>query len=249
MLEELWRRHKYEGDIHAREELVMKCLPLVKSLAQQLVMYAPLCCDADDLVSAGIIGLLDALEKYDPAEQASFRTYAKSRIRGAMLDEIRNLRWIPRSIQEKIRDLRKVHTRLEQVLSRPPTEEELSDAMGMELDRFRKMLVRMGPSIFLASLWYSEDDKMTQYETSIEDPNAVNPLAQIISEETESILADTIGSLPEKEAIVVSLHYYEDMTIREIGEILSLTESRVYQIHARAILKLFRALRQKISAR
>lgn len=247
MLEELWRRHKYERDAHAREELIVKCLPLVKSLAQRYSIYTSPCCDVDDLVSTGIIGLLDALEKYDPVAQTSFRTYAKCRIRGAILDEIRNLKWAPRSIQEKIRDLKKVHARLEQDLSRPPTEEELSEALGMELDQFRKMLVQIGPSaIFMSSSKYSEDEEVNSYETFVEDPDAINPIAQIISEETKSILTDTIRSLSEKEAIVISLYYYEEMTMREIGEVLSLTESRVCQIHARAILSLFQALSSRI---
>ena len=120
MLEVLWQRYKYENDSDSREKLVVKCLPLVKSLAQRLAIYASSSCDADDLMSAGIVGLLDALEKYDPVAQTSFRTYAKCRIRGAMLDEIRNLKWAPRSIQEKIRSLRNAHTYLEQKLSRPP---------------------------------------------------------------------------------------------------------------------------------
>ncbi|MGQ9608775.1 MAG: sigma-70 family RNA polymerase sigma factor [bacterium] len=248
MLEELWRQYKYEKSNNAREKLVVRCLPLVKAMAQRLSIYTSPCCDVDDLVSCGIIGLLDALEKYDPSMYVSFRTYAKCRIRGAILDEIRKLRWAPRSIQEKIRDLRRVNEHLEQILSRTPNEEELSDALGMSLDQFRKMLVQIGPSaIFVSSsMPCNNDDEYSdesiQFESLVADPEAVNPDVQVISDETRNILAETIKSLPEKESIVISLYYYEEMTMKEIGEVLNLTESRVCQIHSKALLSLFQVL-------
>ena len=247
MLEELWRLYKFEKDSLARDELVSKCLPLVKSLAQRFSVYASPCCDADDLVSSGLIGLLDALEKYDPIEQTSFRTYAKCRVRGAMLDEIRNLKWAPRSIQEKIRTLKNVHNHLEQILSRTPMEEELADAMRMNINQFRKMMLQIGPSaIFLCSTRTIEDEEDTYLESHFEDTEALNPSEQVINDETKSILADAIRSLPEKESIVISLYYYEEMTMKEIGQVLSLTESRVCQIHSKALLRLFQALNTKI---
>lgn len=247
MLEELWRQYKYEKSNNAREKLVVRCLPLVKAMAQRLSIYTSPCCDVDDLVSCGIIGLLDALEKYDPSMDVSFRTYAKCRIRGSILDEIRKLKWAPRSIQEKIRDLRRVNEHLEKVLSRTPNEEELSDALGMSLDQFRKMLVQIGPSaIFVSSsMPYSNDedsDESIHFESLVADPEAVNPDVQVISDETRNILAETIKSLPEKESIVISLYYYEEMTMKEIGEVLNLTESRVCQIHSKALLSLFQVL-------
>jgi len=248
MLEELWRRHKFEKDSHAREELLTKCLPLVKSLAQRFSVYASPCCDVDDLVSSGIIGLMDALEKFDPIEQTSFRTYAKCRIRGAMLDEIRNLKWAPRSIQEKLRSLRNVHTRLEQKLSRPPSEEELAEGMEISIEQFRKMMLQIGPSaIFLSSTRNINDDEETHLEAHFEDNGTLSPVDQVISDETKSILADTIRSLPEKESIVISLYYYEEMTMKEIGQVLSLTESRVCQIHSKALLRLFQELNTKMA--
>ena len=249
MLGELWRQYKHEGNAGAREELIVKCLPVVKSLAQRFATYTLPCCDTDDLVSVGIIGLLDALEKYDPVMQATFKTYAKYRIRGAILDEIRNLKWTPRSIQEKIQILRKAHNYLEQRLARPPTEEELADALGVDLNQFRKTLVQIGPSTILTLCQnHSEDDDSALQEIPIEDPNAIDSLRQLISNETRSILANTISSLPKRESIVITLYYYEEMTMREIGEILSLTESRICQIHASALLNLFQMLNTKIMA-
>ena len=248
MLEELWQRCKFEGDNHAKEELVMECMPLVKSLSQRFSVYSSPCCDSDDLVSAGIIGLLDALEKYDPKEQTSFRTYAKCRIRGSMLDEIRNLKWAPRSIQEKIRALKKAHARLEQANARQPNEEELAKALDMSLQQFRKMMIQIGPSaIFLHGARTPDGEDVYQFESSYEDTDAVNPVDYIVSEETKSILFDTIKSLSEKESLVISLYYYEEMTMREIGQVLSLTESRVCQIHAKALLNLFQALNTKMA--
>lgn len=247
MLGELWRQYKHEGNVVAKEELIVKCLPVVKSLAQRFATYTPSCCDTDDLVSVGVIGLLDALEKYDPVMQATFQTYARYRIRGAILDEIRNLKWTPRSIQEKIQALRRAHNHLEQTLSRPPNESELADAMGLDLQQFRKTLVQIGPSTLLSLCQNcTEDDDSNSNEIAIEDTNAVNSLDQLISEERRSLLADAIRSLPERESIVITLYYYEEVTMREIGEILNLTESRICQIHASAILHLFQALKTKM---
>jgi RNA polymerase sigma factor for flagellar operon FliA len=248
MLEELWRRHKYEKDSHAREELITKCLPLVKFMAQGLSVYSSTCCDAEDLVSAGIIGLMDALEKYDPSEQTSLRTYAKCRIRGAMLDEIRNLKWAPRSIQEKIRTLKNVYTRLEQVLSRSPNEDELSDALDMSIEQFHKMMIQIGPSaIFTCSTKTTDDEEEEGYlETHFEDLDAISPEEQVIYDETKSILASAIKALPEKEAFVISLYYYDEMTMKEIGEVLSLTESRICQIHSKALYRLFQTLNSSV---
>lgn len=243
MLAELWLRYKYEGNVDAREELIMKCLPMVKSLAHRFSVYAYTCCDTDDFISVGIIGLLDALEKYDPVMRTSFGTYARYRIRGAILDEIRSLQWTPRSIREKIQNLKRAYTHLEQSLSRPPTEGEAAGALGMDLHEFRKMLVQIGSStLLMLSQDCSKGEDTGSREALIEDPNAIDPIDQLVSEETRSILADAIRSLPEREAIVITLYYYEEMTMREIGEILSRTESRVCQIHASALLHLFQAL-------
>jgi len=247
MLAELWRQYKHEGNVDAREELILKCLPIVKSLALRFSVYTSPCCDADDLISTGVIGLLDALEKYDPSMRASFRTYAEYRIRGAILDEIRNLQWVPRSIKEKIRDLKKVYARLERELSRSPTEKELADALGMDMPQFRKMMVQIGPSTILTFTQNHPDEgNSDNHEMAVEDPNTIYPIDQLVSDETRSILAEAISSLPEREAIVITLYYYEEMTMREIGEVLSLTESRICQIHASAIMHLFQILRARM---
>lgn len=243
MLAELWRRYKHEGSASAREELVLQCLPMVKALARRFAVYTFPCCDNDDLVSMGVIGLLDALEKYDPVMQTSFRTYARYRIRGAILDEIRNIQWTPRSIQEKTQSLRRAYSRLEQSLSRSPNEAELADALDMDIHQFRRMLVQIGPStLLMLSQKLSERDNTEYQDVPVEDPNALDPLDEAISDGTRSLLVDAVRSLPEREALVITLYYYEEMTMKEIGKVFSLTESRICQIHARALLHLFHAL-------
>ncbi len=243
MLAELWRLYKREGNVEAREELVLKCLPMVKALAQRFAVYAFPCCDSDDLTSMGVIGLLDALEKYDPAMQTSFRTYAKYRIRGAILDEIRNIQWTPRSVQEKIQSLKRAYAQLEQSLSRTPTEAELADAMDIDVHQFRRMLVQIGPSALLVlSQKLSDRDDEDSHEMPVEDPNALDSLNELVSSETKTLLANAIKALPEREALVITLYYYEEMTMKEIGKVFSLTESSICPIHASALLHLFHAL-------
>ncbi len=243
MLSELWRQYKHEDNYDAREELILKCLPMVKALAQRFSTYASPCYDTDDLISMGIIGLLDALEKYDPEMRASFRTYAKYRIRGRILDEIRDLQWTPRSIQEKIQILKKTYAKLEQKLSRTPYEEEAAKAMDMNLEQFRKMLVQIGSStIVKLAQERSLDDDQDSYNLTLKDPNAICPIDEIISRETKSTLTKAIKNLPEREALVITLYYYEEITMKEIGKVLSLTESRICQIHSDAILHLMQAL-------
>lgn len=243
MLSELWRQYKHEDNYNAREELILKCLPMVKALAQRFSTYASPCYDTDDLISMGIIGLLDALEKYDPEMQASFKTYAKYRIRGRILDEIRDLQWTPRSIQEKIQILKRTYAKLEQKLSRIPDEEEVAKAMDMDLDQFRKVLVQIGSStIVKLAQERSSDDDQDFCSSSLKDPDAIYPIDEIISKETKSILTKAIKNLPERESLVITLYYYEEITMKEIGKVLSLTESRICQIHSDAILHLMQAL-------
>ena len=247
MLAELWQQYKHEGNADAREELVLKCLPMVKALAQRFAVYTFPCCDSDDLVSMGVIGLLDAMEKYDPIMQTSFKTYAKYRIRGAILDEIRNIQWTPRSIQEKTQNLKRAYARLEQSFSRSPTEAELADALDMDIQQFRQMLVQIGPStLLMLSQKLAERDNDEYQEFVVEDPNALNALDEVVSNETRSLLANAINSLQERETLVITLYYYEEMTMKEIGSVFSLTESRICQIHASALLHLFHILRANV---
>jgi len=251
LLEKLWHKYKFEKDIHAREEIVLKFLPTINNMAQRLSVYLQPCCDTDDLISEGLIGLLNAIEKYDLQKQAKFKTYAIIRIRGAMLDEIRKTKWATTVFQRKIKTFIKTNAELEQKLMRLPTEKELAEEMKMSLEQFRKMIVDIGPSIiFMRSIYdsdYENKDELLD-EFYIEDKNYLSPVDQVICNEAKSILAEAIKLLPKKLALVISLYYYEDMTMKEISEVLSITESRVCQIHAQALLRLFQIIGYKIKS-
>ncbi|HGJ66652.1 TPA: FliA/WhiG family RNA polymerase sigma factor [bacterium] len=249
LLEKLWQEYKFEKNVYAREKIVLKCLPMINAIAQRLSLYLQPCCDTDDLVSDGLIGLLDAIEKYDPKKQSKFKTYAAIRIRGAMLDTIRKTRWATTVFQRKIKKLMKTNTILEQKLLRHPTEEELAEEMNMELDQFRKMMLQIGPSvIFIGSHQAFEYENMELLESSISDEMSINPEEHAISDEISATLINAIKCLPKKSAIVISLYYYEEMTMKEIAKVLSITESRVCQIHAQALLRLFQIICSKIKS-
>lgn len=245
MLEELWGAYKLSGDRKAKDEIIRRCLPMIRAIAQRLSIYASPSHDLDDLVSAGIVGLLDAIEKFNPSKGASFKTYATYRIKGAILDEVRALDWVPRSTREKAQKLEKAYSELEQRLMKPPSEEEVADYMGISVEELRKMLLDVSGMALLTL----EDILLDREEEGairdfVADPKAANPEDQIAFEEAKRILAQAIESLPKQEKIVLSLYYYEEMTMKEIGKVLGVSESRVSQIHSSAILRLRGKLRR-----
>ncbi len=244
MVSELWRRYRYEGSTDAREELIIRCLPMVKALARRFSAYAAPCCGYDDFVSAGIVGLLEALDRYNPDMKTSFMTYAKHRIRGAILDELRSLEWMPRSIHEKVRRLERTYAALEKTLARSPSEEELADALGMDVHQFREMLTQIGAATVAAMAYRPYEEENTD---PIEYPNGICPIDQIISDEMRTIVANAIRSLPERKSMVITLYYYEEMTMREIGEVLSCTGARISQIYSSALMRLFKVLRSQMT--
>jgi RNA polymerase sigma factor FliA len=247
MLNKLWLRYKFENDNQARDELLTKCSPLVKCLARIYSIYMLPCCDIDDLISAGTIGLIDAIEKFDPEIQTNFMTYVGCRIKWAILDEIRINKWAPVGIQRKTLAFMNMNAHLEQKLLRQPTEEELAEGMGMSIAKFRKMMLQMRLStVFLNSIIDIEDEELDCLEDNYEDNETPSPVEQVISDETKSIFADAIRELPQKESTVISLYYYEDMNMKNIGRVLSRTESRVSQIHSKAISMLHQALNMKM---
>lgn len=179
--------------------------------------------------------------------KTSFMTYAKHRIRGAILDEFRSLDWMPRSIHDKVRRLERIYAALEKTLARSPAEEELADALGLDVHQFREMLTQIGAAT-VAALAHEryEEEHTDSNELSIEDPNGICPIDQIISDEMRTIVANAIRSLPERKSMVITLYYYEEMTMREIGEVLSCIESRISQIHSSALMRLFKVLRSQM---
>lgn len=227
-----------------REALIKEFAPTIKYMACRLATRLPAYLDAEDLISVGVIGLLDAFDRYDPSREAKFKTYAEYRVRGAMLDEIRSMDWIPRSVRDRIAALQKVCGDLQKRLGRPPTEEEIGAAVGLSPEELSDFLVRSQGAIVLSL----DDLEGHELEPRIlleclADPDAKDPLAILVSEDQRRILASAIEALPEKERLVLTLYYYEELTMKEIGKVLSVTESRVSQLHSQALIRLKGALK------
>jgi RNA polymerase sigma factor FliA len=241
-LRELWRRCKDEGDDRARERLVVAYSPLVKYVAGRMSAGLPSHVEEADLISYGLLGLIGAIERYEPEREIKFETFAVSRIKGAIIDELRSLDWVPRSVRAKARDIEKAHSKLENNLQRAPSEEEMAKELGMSEDDLRDGLLEIANSSILAldDLWTVADPAGGQISLldTIRDPNAVDPQAEIDAAELKDRLAEAIESLPDRERLVIALYYYENLTLREIGEVLGVTESRVSQLHTKAVLGL-----------
>jgi RNA polymerase sigma factor for flagellar operon FliA len=195
----------------------------------------------DDLISSGVLGLIDALKKFDSSKKIRFKTYAEFRIRGAILDELRSLDWIPRSIRKKATELEKTYQYLEKDLDRPPKNEEVAEALEISVEEFYKLLDKTKTVTFLdieAIRKRMPDGNEDDLFDLIADDGEIDPFNLINKTEIKEILIKAINALPEKEKIVISLYYYEDLTMREIGEIMGYTESRVSQMHTKAMLRL-----------
>jgi RNA polymerase sigma factor for flagellar operon FliA len=224
-----------------REELILKYSPLIKYIAGRLAMRLPPNISQDDLISSGVIGLMDAIEKFDSSKEIRFKTYAEFRIRGAMLDELRSLDWVPRSIRKKITELGKTYEYLGKDLNRPPKDKEVAEALGISIEKFYKLLDKTKNVTFLdvetIRRRISDDNEKDLFDL-IADDSEISPFTLLNKTEIKEILIKAITALPEKEKILISLYYYEDLTMREIGEIMGYTESRISQMHAKAILRL-----------
>ena len=243
-LRELWLRYKQDGDETARERLVVAYSPLVKFIAGRMASGLPSHVEESDLISYGLLGLIGAIERYDPAREIKFETFAVARIKGAIIDELRSLDWVPRSVRARARDVERAHADLESKLARAPTDEEMSVKLEMSVEEFHDALLEIANSSVLAldDLWTFADPEGGGGQISvldtIQDPNAIDPEAEAHTSELKDRLADAIESLPERERLVIALYYYENLTLREIGEVLGVTESRVSQLHTKAVLGL-----------
>lgn len=222
-----------------RERIIQEFAHVIRVMAHRLAYRLPAYLDADDLISVGIIGLMDAMDKYDPDREAKFKTYAEFRIRGAMLDEIRSMNWIPRSVHERIALLQKTHTALMHQHGRPPTDEEVAGALNLSLEELDEFLARARGAVMinLDDLGIQDPDSHKMLAV-LTDTSQLDPLALLVSEQNRELLAEAIDALPEKERLVLTLYYFEELTMKEIGQLLKVTESRVCQIHSKAILNL-----------
>jgi RNA polymerase sigma factor FliA len=241
-LRDLWRRYKDDGDPRARERLVLAYSPLVKYVAGRMASGLPAHVEEGDLISYGLLGLISAIERFEPERQIKFETFAITRIKGSIIDELRSLDWVPRSVRTRAREIERANAKLEHQLHRAPTDEEMASELGVSQDDFQDSLVRISNSsvIALDELWTVSDasgDQVSLLDT-IQDPTAADPSQAMDTTEMKDRLADAIARLPEREKLVVALYYYENLTLREIGEVLGVTESRVSQLHTKAVLRL-----------
>ncbi len=241
-LKELWRRYKEEDDDSARERLVVAYSPLVKFVAGRTGARLPSHVEQADLISYGMIGLIEAMERFEPLRQIRFETFAMQRIRGAIIDELRSLDWVPRSVRFRAREIEEANSKLEHKLGRAPTDAELAETMGIDEDELREALIQISNSSILAleELWMTSDasgDRVSLLDT-IQDENAPDPQAALDTSEVKDRLHEAIQDLPERETLVVALYYFENLTLREIGDVLGVTESRVSQLHSKAVLRL-----------
>ncbi len=218
----------------------MKHAPLVKSIVERIASKVPsYIADRDDLMNVGIIGLIAAIGKFDEKRNVQFETYARYRIRGAVLDELRARDWIPRSTRNKNAKLVEAYSVLQKELGRPPEDEEVSSHLGISLETYYEMLDDAKCVTLLSSEDLPPDycEKHGSYDV-MEEIDHGNPLSLLAKSELKGILKEAIDLLPEKEKLVLSLYYYEELTMKEIGLVLRLTESRVCQLHSKALLRL-----------
>jgi RNA polymerase sigma factor FliA len=241
-LRELWRRYKIDGDESVRDRLVVAYSPLVKYVAGRTAAGLPPHVEEADLVSYGLGGLMSAIDRFDLSRDIKFETYAIMRIKGAIIDELRSLDWVPRSVRARAREVEKAISKLEHVLHRGPTDEEIAQEMGITVEELNDSLLAISHSSIVAldELWSVSDssgDQVSLMDT-IEDPGAPDPARALDLGDLKDRIADSIAKLPEREKLVIALYYYENLTLREIGEVLGVTESRVSQMHTKAVLRL-----------
>ena len=237
--EDLWRQYKTTGDPKMRDNLILKYASFVKYVAGRIAVNLPSNVDFEDLVGYGIFGLIDAIEKYDPSRNVKFKTYAQTRIRGAIFDELRLLDWTPRSVRQKARQLERIYNELENKLGRAASDDEIAAAMGIEMGELHKLYNETRGALLLSldEVCY-ESENATSRMDFIENTEVENPEIKVEEEEVKQILAQAIDRLSEREKLVITLYYYEELTLKEIGKVLGVSDSRVSQLHTKAVLRL-----------
>jgi len=233
-----------------REEVIKRYSPMIKYVANRIAMRLPPHIEVDDLISVGVLGLMDAISKYDSSRGAKFKTYAEFRVRGAILDELRAMDWVPRSIRQKASNVDKVVQKLQAKLSRSPEDEEVAEEMGISLNQFHDTLneTKSIPVFSLEDLGIAKESGEQQSLLDCLAGKAdADPQTQIRLIELKEIIAKAIDALPEKERLMVSLYYYEELTMKEIGAVLEITESRVSQIHSKAVYRLRTKIKSNIA--
>ena len=248
LVKAMWREYKDTGDRAVRDRLIVHYSPLVKYVAGRVGVGLPPNVEHADLVSYGVFGLIDAIDKYDLERAIKFETYAISRIRGAIIDELRSIDWIPRSVRSKSREVERTYAQLEGELHRSPTEQEVADKIGISIGDLHQIFSKVSYAnvVALDELMHAggeRGDSLTLGDT-LKDNRAEDPVMAFETQETKFLLSRAVNLLPEREKIVVTLYYYEGLTLAEIGRVLGVTESRICQMHTKAVMQ----LRAKLSA-
>ena len=246
-LRRAWSDFKVGQDPNARVEIINHFAYLVKITSGRLVTSLPGGLDRDDLVGAGVVGLIKAVDQFDPSRDVKFETYAIALIRGAILEMLREEDWVPRSIREKLRALEKTQRALERKTGRPATDREIAEEMSISVQEVSELLVRVGRTTVYSLddiLTNTEGDEAINYKDMIVDENA-NPSGEMEGREIRKLLGDGIDRLPERERLVVALYYYEGLTFKEIGKVLTVSESRVYQLHTQAMGRMRNYMQQE----
>ena len=232
------------GDKKKSDALIMKYAPLIKYIATRIAARLPMHIEIQDLINSGVLGLMDAIEKFDPEKGVKFETYAEYRIKGSILDSLRALDWVPRSVRKVATLLENTYADLEKKFGRPAHDEEVAKAMDVDVGKLHKLMSRVS-HVSMVSL---ERDSRNSTQTSLLDrlinPDDVSGFDKLDTDEMRDVLAESVSRLPEKEQAVLSMYYYNEMTMKEIGKELSLTESRVSQIHTKAVMRLRGKLRK-----
>jgi RNA polymerase sigma factor for flagellar operon FliA len=237
----LWLEYRRTHDRAVRDRLILTYAPLVKFVAGRLGASLPAHVDEQDLVSYGLLGLIGAIERFDPDREIKFETYAIARIKGAIIDELRSLDWVPRSVRTRAREIERAIAELERTLLRAPTDAEIAAKVGITERELEDSLAEIGRTSMAAldEIWTPSTggDQIALIDT-IEDTSGPDPEFSLEQTEMREALGEAIARLPEREKLVVTLYYYEELTLREIGEVLGVTESRVSQLHTKAVLRL-----------
>ncbi len=233
-----------------KDKLVIEYSSLIKFIAQKIAVRLPSNIELDDLISSGVIGLMDAIDKYDPTRDNKFKTYAEFRIRGSILDELRAQDWVPRSVRDKAKLLDRTMVELEAVFGRAATDEEVSTKLNMSMEEFYDLVNQVRPVSVLSiddSTTFSNVDKKSILNI-LEGCALNNPYNQLSMKSIKDVVTKAIEELPERQRLVLSLYYYEDLNLKEIGKVLRVTESRVSQLHAQAVSRLRAKLAQVFNA-
>lgn len=236
-MDKIWVEYTKTHDQALKDTIIVNYAHLVKYVASRLSVMVGQYIDYDDLVGYGVFGLIDAVDKFDYTKGYKFETYATLRIRGAIIDNIRKLDWVPRSIRQISKDVEKAYSELEVSLGREPSDKELADYLGVSEDEAREMIKKSSVASLISLDEFTEQNN-GQVNIKNESKSGFSPEAELSEKETKKILVEALDSLTEKEKIVINLYYFDELTLKEISAILGVSESRVSQIHSKAIVKL-----------